>query len=315
MSQTHHLARGRLIGSSQLDPRLDRVITNKPWLSNPGAQLPILTEMSNPFPYIAESTRNVRASLVLAATTLTLFALGMSFPGFSPTLQLSPARVPVGRASFSTFLFASPTVTDAILAAVILVYFGRDLEKNLGTGKFLVLYFLSALGGVTAQLMAPPRVPIAGGTAAAIGALVAYSYLWPLNRVSVFGTMAIGPRQLLMISVGYRFLWGGGLAGGAGLSLLGGLAMGAVFCAWMSHTSAASKYRRSLRTALVGDAASWSTLDWDAIPREGLHALTLEELDRVMAKAKTKGIRSLTDDERAFVHRLRLRSATADSKH
>jgi hypothetical protein len=72
--------------------------------------------MSNPFPYIAESTRNVRASLVLAATTLTLFALGMSFPGFSPTLQLSPTRVPVGRASFSTFLFASPTVTDAILA-------------------------------------------------------------------------------------------------------------------------------------------------------------------------------------------------------
>ena len=271
--------------------------------------------MSNPFPYIAESARNARASLVLAATTLTLFALGTSVPGFSPGLRLTPTRVPVGNASFGTFLFASSSVTDAILAAVILVYFGRDLEKNLGTGKFLVLYSLSALGGVTTQLMAPPRIPIAGGTAAAIGALVAYAYLWPLNRVSVFGAFAIGPRQLLMISVGYRFLWGGGLAGGgAGLSLLGGLGMGAVFCVWMSHTSAASKYRRSLRTALVGDAASWNTLDWDAIPREGLHALTLEELDRVMAKAKTKGIRSLTDDERAFVHRMRLQPATAESK-
>jgi hypothetical protein len=131
----------------------------------------------------------------------------------------------------------------------------------------------------------------------------------------VFGAMAIGPRQLLLISVGYRFLWGFGLAGGGtGLSLLGGVGMGAVFCAWLSHTSAASKYRRSLRTALVGDAASWNTLDWNAIPREGLHAVTLDELDRVMTKAIANGIRSLTDDERAFVHRLRLRSATAAPK-
>lgn len=271
--------------------------------------------MSNPFPSIVESTRNVRASSVLAATTLTLFALSMSVPGVSPALHLTAARVPVGRASFGTFLFASSSVTDAVLAAVILIYFGRDLEKNLGTGKFLVLYFLSALAGVSAQLMAPPRAPLAGGTAAAIGALVVYAYLWPLNRVQVFGTMTIGPRQLLLISVGYRFLWGFGLAGGGtGLSLLGGVGMGALFCVWLSHTSAASKYRRSLRTALVGDAASWNSVDWDAIPREGLHALTLEELDRVRTKATASGIRSLTDDERAFVHRLRLRSATGQGE-
>jgi hypothetical protein len=149
-------------------------------------------------------------------------------------------------------------------------------------------------------------MPIGGGAAAAMGTLVVYAYLWPLNRVQILGAIATGPRQLLMISVGYRFLFGfGASAGGTGLSLLGGCAMGALFCGVLSHTSAGSKYRRNLRTALVGDARSWSTFDWNSIPREGLHPLTLEELDRVMAKAKDKGLRSLTDDERAFVHRMR----------
>jgi hypothetical protein len=114
--------------------------------------------------------------------------------------------------------------------------------------------------------------------------------------------------------VGYRFLWRfgfGGMGGGGmpGLGVLGGAAGGALFCAWLSHTSAASQYRRTLRSAMVGDASSWSSLDWDAIPRDGLHALTVEELDRVRAKVEAQGVRSLSEDERAFVHRLRLRAA------
>jgi membrane associated rhomboid family serine protease len=267
--------------------------------------------MTNPFPTIAEHTRSLRASTVLAFTTVVLFILDASMPQFTSGLQLSAARVPVASISLLTFLFAASTVTDAILAAVILVYFCRDLEKNLGTGKFLLLYLSGSLAGAGAQLLGASRLPVAGGAAAAIGALVVYSYLWPLNRVVVLGTIPVGPRQLLMITVGYRFLWGFGMTGpgaGTALSLLGGAAMGVLFCGWLSHTSAASKYRRALRTALVGDAASWSGFDVNSVPRDGLHSVTLEELDRVLAKAKDKGIRSLTDEERAFVHRLRQRA-------
>ena len=269
--------------------------------------------MTNPFPTAVEHARNIRASTVLALATIALYIADASMPSFTSGLQLSAARVPVAPVSLLTFLFATSAITDAILSGVILVYFCRDLEKNLGTGKFLLLYLLSALAGAGAQFVGAARVPITGGAAAAIGTLVVYSYLWPLNRVAVFGTIPTGPRQLLMIAVGYRFLWGFGLNGGSngtGLSLLGGAAMGALFCLWFSHTSAASKYRRALRTALVGDAASWAGFDLNTIPRDGLHSLTIDELDRVLAKAKEKGIRALTDDERAFVHRLRQRPAS-----
>src|SRR6478672_10668972 len=77
--------------------------------------------------------------------------------------------------------------------------------------------------------------------------------------------------------------------------VLGGAAGGALFCAWLSHTSAASQYRRTLRSAMVGDASSWSSLDWDAIPHDGLHALTVEELDRVRAKVEAQGVRALSE--------------------
>jgi membrane associated rhomboid family serine protease len=248
---------------------------------------------------------------VLALANVVLFILGVSVHGFTPGLHMTAARMPAEPLSLLTFLFASATFVDTALAAVILVYFCQDLEKNLGTGKFLLLFFCCGLAGAGAQVMGVPRLPVTGGTAAAIGALVVYSYLWPLNRVAVFGTISTGPRQLLMITVGYRFLWGFGMTGaggGTGLSLLGGAAMGALFCGWLSHTSAASKYRRALRTALVGDAASWSTFDWNSVSREGLHSVTLEEFDRIAAKAKEKGMRALTEEERALVRRLWLRS-------
>jgi len=269
--------------------------------------------MPNPLSTIAERARDIRVSTALALTNVVLFILSASLPGFTPGLHLTAGRLPTAPLSLLTFLFASATIMDAVLAAVILVYFCRDLEKNIGTAKFLLLFFSCGIAGAGAQAMGAPRVPVTGGTAAAIGALVVYSYLWPLNRVAVFGTIATGPRQLLMITVGYRFLWGFGMTGaggGTGLSLLGGAAMGALFCGWLSHTSSASKYRRALRTALVGDAASWHSFDWNSVSRDGLHPVTLEEFDRIAAKAKEKGMRALTDDERAFVHRMRLRGST-----
>jgi hypothetical protein len=95
------------------------------------------------------------------------------------------------------------------------------------------------------------------------------------------------------------------MPGSFDVALLGGAGVACVFCAWLAYTGAGSTYRRNLRKALVGEDASWKSVDWHAINREGLHALALEEFDRIRAKAEASGIRALSDEERAFVHRLR----------
>ena len=270
--------------------------------------------MSSPIPSLIERMRDVRVYAVVALAIVVLAALDASLAWFTPSLLLTAAHRPANPMALSSFLFASPGGMDALPAAAILFYFGRDLERKFGALAFLGIYLLCALGGAAVGLVTP-GTPMAGGPAGAIGALVVYAYLWPLNRVRMFSLITIGPRELLLIMVGYRFLWRfgmGGMGGPSGLAVLGGAAGGALLCAVLAHTSAGSQYRRTLRTAMVGDAASWSSLDWDAIPREGLHSLTVEELERVRAKAETHGIRSLSDEERAFVHRLRLRTTTSD---
>jgi Rhomboid family len=275
--------------------------------------------MSNPIPALMERMRDVRVYAVIALAIVVLAALDASLSWFTPSLLLTKAHRPANPMAFSSFLFASPGGMEALPAAVILFYFGRDLEKKFGALAFLGIFLLCAAGGAAVGLMMP-GTPMGGGPAGAIGALVVYAYLWPLNRVRILNVITIGPRELLLVMVGYRFLWRFGMGGmggrgaGSGLAVLGGAAAGALVCAVLSHTSAGSQYRRTLRSAMVGDAASWSSLDWDAIPREGLHALTVDELDRVRAKAESSGVRSLTDDERAFVHRLRLRATSPDTE-
>ena len=271
--------------------------------------------MYDPVPSLIERMRDVRVYAVIAIAITVLAALDASLAWFTPSLLLTAAHRPANPMALSSFLFASPGGMDALPAAVIVFYFGRDLEKKFGALAFLGIYLLCALGGAAVGLFAP-GTPMGGGPAGAIGALVVYAYLWPLNRVRIFNIVTIGPRELLLVMVGYRFLWRfgmGGMGGGAsGLAVLGGAAGGALICAVLSHTSAGSQYRRTLRTAMVGDAASWSSLDWDTIPRDGLHSLTVEELERVRAKAEQQGIRALSDEERAFVHRLRLRTGASD---
>lgn len=241
----------------------------------------------------------------IAALQLLTAVLGVAMPGWSPTIQFSPAMMPADGSALLTFPFAANTLWDTAVAAVVLASFGPEVERQLGRPKLWAIYLTTAVaGGATALAM--PGFPAGGALAGAIGLLVVYAHFWPLNRVPILGFTAIGPRELLAVLLGYRLFFG---LGGSWFDAapFAGLAAGLLWLAALHHTSAASQYRRRLQTALVGDRASWADVDWDAIPRDGLHPITLEELDRVIAKGRAHGVRALTEEERAFLHRMRLR--------
>src|SRR5215217_3769092 len=118
--------------------------------------------MSNPIPSLVERMRDVRVYAAIALAILVLAALDASLSWFTPSLLLTKAHRPANPMAFSSFLFASPGGMEALPAAVILFYFGRDLEKKFGALAFLGIYLICALGGAAVGLMTP-GTPMGGG--------------------------------------------------------------------------------------------------------------------------------------------------------
>jgi membrane associated rhomboid family serine protease len=104
-----------------------------------------------------------------------VFALWPLALGFQPWQLLSSAFLHAGIAHLAMNMFG-------------LWMFGRDVERALGSPRFLQLYLLSALTASIAQLavtaMLDQRVPTLGASGAVFGVLGAFALLYP-NRIIV----------------------------------------------------------------------------------------------------------------------------------
>jgi membrane associated rhomboid family serine protease len=117
----------------------------------------------------------------------------------------------------AAFLHIGPV--HLVMNMLALLIFGSELERQLGRGRFLSLYLLSALGGAVAiQLFGDPRLPVAGASTAIYGLLGGLAVLMIVHRQDLRGLLT-----LLAINVFISFLPGVSLLGH-----LGGLVAGAL---------------------------------------------------------------------------------------
>ena len=214
----------------------------------------------------------------------------------APDLMLHPSRLDEEPWTPITFLFVGRGPWfGGLFAALCFYHFGGEVERYLGVVKFAGMVVTAALAAAAVGYAGGlPEVGAAGATAA--GVLVAYMRMWPINRVSLFGYVAFRARDLLIAYLGFSLV--GSLVGGQlrwdGLVPVGGAAATLLFLAIIDRDSAGAKFRQRLDTALYGDGSSRGEIDWETIPREGLHALTVQELERIEAKARAEGTRALT---------------------
>jgi membrane associated rhomboid family serine protease len=122
----------------------------------------------------------------------------------------------------SAFLHASPI--HLLFNMLMLWWFGRSLEALLGPGRFIGLYFVSALAGSAGALLLTPASPTVGASGAVFGILGAGVVL-ERRRIYVFGgsALAIVVINIILtftlnnISIGGHL---GGLAGGVAAMLV-----------------------------------------------------------------------------------------------
>ncbi|WP_254781528.1 rhomboid family intramembrane serine protease [Modestobacter sp. DSM 44400] len=135
-------------------------------------------------------------------------------------LAISPAAVDAGewwRVVTSAFAHISPV--HLVLNMLALLLFGSELERQLGRGRYLTVYLVSALGGAASlQLFGSYYGGVVGASGAIYGLLGAFGVVLVSQKQDLRGLLT-----LLGINLVVSFLPGVSLLGH-----LGGLVVGAV---------------------------------------------------------------------------------------
>ena len=199
-----------------------------------------------------------------------------------------------------------------------LFFFGPRLEERMGGGHFMAMYLGAGfMGAVLSLFLAfgdPMARPIVGASGAVYGVLAAYAAIWPRTVIHIWAILPIQAWALALIMV-VASLWFG-LSGGGGnvahFAHLGGLAFGYGYIMGGEWKRGAAKrdFKKKLEMPVPAGGPAMAGGDtaalrrWEAIDITSLHELNREEVESLLAKARTDGVRALSISERQFMERM-----------
>jgi membrane associated rhomboid family serine protease len=215
---------------------------------------------------------------------------------------------------FVTYMFLhQPMIWHVLFNMIGLFFFGRDLEMNMGTMRFLLLYFMSGiLGGLGWLMLDQSGYPCIGASGAVFGVTFAFATFYPHQRVTLLiffvlpltisaRTMALGFAAINVISmmgggeenVAYAAHLAGGFAGwlyALALKRSGRLYMRGVPASIGWFRSLKAKFWRWYRGYTLRVLGS----DDEYVPAR-------EEVDRILEQVTERGLNSLSKKDRAIL--------------
>jgi len=179
-----------------------------------------------------------------------------------------------------------------------LYFFGPDIERNFGSGKHFLFFYLAAalVGGICQAALAfivggvVIGIPIIGASAAVMAVIIAAALYTP-NRMVILFIFPMKLKYLAILFVGVDILnvlqdwrFGGGTV--ARLAHLGGAAFGFLYIRFLLP-----RIRVMLRARRQSSLFSQEKQARD----------NREEMDRILTKIHNSGMASLTEKERRFL--------------
>jgi membrane associated rhomboid family serine protease len=231
-----------------------------------------------------------------------VFVAGQFVPGFEGQSRMWGALVPSLLLSrpwtLISYAFLHQGIVHIFFNMLVLFIFGPRVEMQLGSRNFLVLYFVSAVGGALLSF-ATPYVSIVGASGATFGVMYAFAKFWPKAQIYLFGFVPLEARIAILVMVVLAL--SGGIKGGsntAHFAHLGGFAGAYFYMRLLDIRAPKNRVQVAQRVA----RASRDDLDrWAKIRREQMHEVNREEFDRIMEKIGREGIASVTPQERLFL--------------
>jgi len=260
------------------------------------------------FPMTPWTTRLLIANIAVWVAT-------GAYPPLAELLLLYPPRImaqPWFIFTAFTYMFVhAPGLAHVGFNMLGLFFFGPRLESRLGTKGFLLLYFLSGLGGAAFSFLFARQAPVVGASAAVYGVLLGFAMYWPRERIYIWFVIPVEAWLIAVLLVAGS-LYAGMNPGGSNIAHfahLGGLVFAFIFLKWWNWRVGFAKreFQKKLQvgpatTGIVGDRVSLAR--WKGIPVGSLHELNRGEVERLLHKVEREGAGSLSPSERDFLDRM-----------
>jgi len=251
----------------------------------------------------------------LLITNIVVFLVTGSYPALADPFVLYPPRIlaqPWMAFSAFTYMFLHAGLGHIFLNMLGLFFFGPRLESRLGPKGFLLLYFLSGLGGAAFSFVFARQSPVVGASAAVYGVLLGFAMYWPRERIYLWFVIPVEAWLIATLLVFGSLYAGMNPAEGsrtAHFAHLGGLVVAFAFLKWWDWQIGSAKraFQKRMRVdtpsgGLMGDRVALAR--WKGISVESLHELNRGEVARLVDKAERHGASSLTPPERDFLDRM-----------
>ncbi|MEJ2540946.1 MAG: rhomboid family intramembrane serine protease, partial [Gemmatimonadota bacterium] len=260
----------------------------------------------------------VRRLLVANAVIFFLPYLVPDFQAFYNYLVFDTSRFLSEPWTGITYQFLHAGFGPLAFNMLALFFFGPRLEERMGGGHFLAMYLGAGFAGAVLSLLlalgASGPMRIVGASGAVYGVLAAYAAIWPRTVIYIWAVLPVQAWVLALVMV-LASLWFG-LSGGGGnvahFAHLGGLAFGYAYIKWWDWKKGAAKreFKKKLERPVaapeprISGGENAALRRWEAIDTAGLHELNREEVETLLSKARTDGVRALTPSERQFLERM-----------
>lgn len=202
-----------------------------------------------------------------------------------------------------TYMFLHGGIWHLVFNMLILYFMGSEVEREIGTRNFLMVYFVSGiLGGLGWLVLADPHQVCIGASGAIFGLMGAYVALFPNRYITVllFFILPITLRAWVLVSIlaAMDFLGmtlGLGRSGIAHSAHLAGLVAGYAF-------ATAAFQKKFPRIRIVRNAPA-NPAGLQVLRRDDAKPVSAAEVDRILDKIANQGMQSLTRTERVLLEK------------
>jgi len=214
-------------------------------------------------PFAGEWWWGARYSYLIIAANLALWLVfvicssifGPSFKTFAwAYLSISPTYTfqKLHLWTLITYAFVHFDLMHVFFNMLIMMFFGPRVERDMVNRRFLIFYFICAIGGALVSILAKTlsnnmeHVTI-GASGAVLGVLLAYGVMYPHDRIFIWGIFPIRAWSLVIFVAALQFLmvFQYGMASGTDYwAHIGGLASAYIFIFLQGHPGKPSSRRR-----------------------------------------------------------------------